>query len=281
MEVQSFYDKDTGTLSYVVSDEAAQKCAVIDPVLNFEMASGKISENSINELVDYIGEKNLELQWILETHVHADHISGANHLKQKLGGQIAIGSKITEVQHYWADFFNFDIPVDGSQFDRLLEDDDELSIGELLVKVSHTPGHTPACICYLIEDSVFVGDTIFLPHMGTARADFPGGSSTALYDSIEKLLSLPGSFCLYVGHDYPKAGETAECKTTVEAQKQDNIMVNDAIDKQSYIEKRQQRDSTLSVPRLLIPAIQANIQAGTFPKDNAGHDFLKIPLNLL
>lgn len=281
MEVKSFYDQGTGTFSYVVSDEQSKKCAVIDPVFNFDLSSGKTFDNSIGEIENYINQEKLMVEWILDTHVHADHLSGASKVKERLGGRIGIGSKITEVQCFWADFFNVNMPLDGSQFDCLFDDGDEFTIGAMTVSVLHTPGHTPACVCYLINDSIFPGDTVFLPHLGTARADFPGGSADTLYDSIQKILSMPDDYKIYVGHDYPKAGELPECQTTILEQKTNNIMINQSIDKALYVEKRKQRDSTLLAPKLLLPAIQVNIQAGKLPRNSAGQEFLVIPLNKL
>ncbi|HAT3881147.1 TPA: MBL fold metallo-hydrolase [Legionella pneumophila] len=281
MKVKPFFDQATSTFTYVVNDENTKKCAVIDPVLDLELRSGRISTDSNQKIIDYVNEQKLSVDWILETHAHADHLSGAHELKKSLGGQIGIGSNITEVQRFWADFMNVNIHTDGSQFDRLFKDNDTFMIGDLTVKVMHTPGHTPACICYLINDTVFVGDTIFLPHLGTARADFPGGSSEMLYNSIQKLLSLPDETIMYVCHDYPEQGCEPACKATVCEQKNSNIMIGQSIDKETYMKKRNARDKSLAVPKLLLPSIQVNIQAGELMKDTSGQAYLKIPLNKL
>lgn len=281
MNVKPFFDRTTATFTYVVSDDSSKKCAIIDPVLNLDLPSGKTSTDSNQIVQDYISKHRLSVDWILETHAHADHLSGALKLKERLGGQIGIGSNITEVQRFWADFMNFDIDTDGGQFDKLFEDGDSFMIGSLEVKVMHTPGHTPACICYLVDNAIFVGDTIFLPHLGTARADFPGGSAEKLYDSIQKILSLPNDMVMYVGHDYPDDGYVATCQTTVIDQKNTNTMINQSIDKEKYIQLRNARDKSLAVPKLLLPSIQANIQAGKLMTDASGQSYIKIPLNKL
>jgi glyoxylase-like metal-dependent hydrolase (beta-lactamase superfamily II) len=265
----------------VVSDEATQSCAIIDPVLNLDLPSGKISTESNQVVIEYIKQKNYKVEWILETHVHADHLSGAHALQKVIGGKIAIGANITTVQVFWQKFFNLEASVDGAQFDRLFVDGDTFYIGQLEVKVMHTPGHTPACVCYSVEDAVFVGDTIFMPHLGTARADFPGGSAEDLYASIQKLFTLPEDTRVFVGHDYPEKGQEPQCQTTIAEQKNTNKMINSSITKQAYVEKRQARDATLAVPRLLLPSIQVNMQAGAFFKDDDGQAFLKLPLNKL
>lgn len=279
--IKSFYHKNTATFSYVVSDDETKHCAVIDAVLDFDMPSGKTSTTSIQKLIDYIQENEFTLEWILETHVHADHLSGAHELKNRLGGNIAISNHITEVQNFWSNLLNIDSHTDGRQFDKLFKDKEQFQIGQLEVKVMDTPGHTPACICYLINDSIFVGDTIFLPHLGTARADFPGGSAEVLYNSIQKILALPEETTIYVGHDYPKPNDKAQCQSTVGEQKAHNIMINSAIDKNAFVEKRKTRDASLDVPKLLFPAIQVNIQAGELMRDASGLAYLKIPLNKL
>ncbi len=282
MKIKNFYDKDTATFTYVVSDEATKKCAVIDSVLNYDMNSGRVSTASADLIISYIQENNLTVQWILETHIHADHLTAANYIKEQLGGKIAIGSKITEVLQFWVPLFNTqkDTPLDASQFDHLFSDGEIFAIGSLSVKVLHTPGHTPACAVYLIEDVVFVGDTIFLPRMGTARTDFPGASARDLYHSIQKILALPQNTKIFVGHDYPEAGKEAEFVCSVAEQKQHNILINDSISAEQYIENRNQRDVGKAVPKLIFPAIQVNLRAGKIsaPEEN-GVSYIKIPLN--
>lgn len=282
MKIKSFHDKNTGTLTYIITDTSTNNCAVIDPVWDYDQFSGKISTESADKIIDYINSNKLTTQWLLETHVHADHLSSSNYLKSKLGGKIAIGYNIKKVIETWTAVFNThnDTPKDGSQFDKLFSDDDTFKIGNLEVRVLHTPGHTPACSTYLIGDCAFVGDTIFMPYAGTARADFPGGSAHDLYNSIQRILSLPDSTKIYVCHDYPTEGAEAMYQTTVGEQKMNNIFINSTINEQEFIEKRQKRDATLSVPKLLYPSIQVNIRAGKFsqPEDN-GITYLKIPLN--
>lgn len=279
--VKSFFDIETATFSYIVSDPSTKKCAVIDPVLNFDLASGKTSTTAIELLIEYIRRQELTLDWILETHAHADHLTGAHVLKERLGGKIGIGANITEVLGLGLKLFNDTaIAQDGSQFDVLFKEGHSFNIGSVEVKVLHTPGHTPACICYLIEDAIFVGDTIFMPHLGTARTDFPGGSAEQLYDSIQKILSLANQTRIFVGHDYPAKGIEPSAVTTVEAQKAQNIMINQSISKADFIAKRNQRDASLAVPKLLLPALQVNLRAGQLPKPQSNQvSYLKIPLN--
>lgn len=281
MKIKSFFDKDTATFTYVVTDEKKNKCAVIDPVLNLNLAAGQLSTASNQLVIDYIAQHDLKLEWILETHAHADHLSGAYQLREALGGKIAIGENIKEVQHFWAKFFNVELNEQGEQFDHLFKEGEIFEIGTLKVTVMHTPGHTPACVCYHVEDAVFVGDTVFMPHLGTARADFPGGSAETLYDSIQKIFALPESTRVFVGHDYPEAGEQPQCQSTIAEQKQQNKMINTAISKQDYIERRTTRDASLAVPRLLLPSLQVNIQAGLTFNDRFDEPYLKLPLNKL
>lgn len=223
------------------------------------------------------------MEWILETHVHADHLTGASYLKEKLGGRIAIGAKILNVLDYWVPVFNIsdDTPIDGSQFDYLFQDEEIFTIGNLKVKVMHTPGHTPACSCYLIEDSIFSGDTIFSPKMGTARTDFPGGSAEILYDSIKRILSLPESTKIFLGHDYPETGFEPNFCVTVGEQKLNNILINDKISKENYVETRNKRDIGKAVPKLLYPSLQINLRAGKFGKtEQNGKNYIKIPIGI-
>lgn len=282
MHVEVFFDKPTFLFTYVVVDDDTKKCAIIDSVLGYDMYSGRTDTKAADQIIDYIRKNKLENEWILETHIHADHLTGAAYLKEKLGGRTAIGEHIKKVFDVWVPIFNTkqDTPSDGSQFDHLLRDGEEFKIGNLAVRVMHTPGHTPACITYLVEDCAFVGDSIFMPHLGTARADFPGGSATTLYDSVQKILSLPSETKIYVCHDYPNEGEKEECLATASEHKKGNKMVHDGIGREEYIEKRNKRDATLAVPKLILPSIQTNMRNGRLadPEDN-GVKYMKIPLD--
>lgn len=282
MKIQHFYDKDTATFTYVVSDESSLKCVVIDPVMDFDFSAAKISYVSAQKIIDYVKENNLEVEWILETHVHADHLTAASYLKEKIGGKIAIGEKITEVLKYWVPVLNIakDTPLNGSQFDRLFLDGEKFQIGALEVKVMHTPGHTPACSSYVIGDSVFVGDTIFTPKMGTARTDFPGGSAATLFDSIQKLYALGDEMKIFIGHDYPENGAEPSFMCTVAEQKRENILVNQSISKKQYVEIRNKRDVGKAVPRLLLPSLQVNLRAGKFGDFESNHKhYIKLPVS--
>ncbi len=282
MKIQNFYDKDTATFTYVVSDEESRKCAIIDPVLDFDFSAAKISHGSSDKIIDYVKANNLEVEWILETHVHADHLTGSSYLKEKLGGKIGIGEKITEVLKYWVPVFNAakDTPLDGSQFDHLFVDGEKFKIGSLEVKVIHTPGHTPACAAYLIEDAAFVGDTIFTPKMGTARTDFPGGSAAMLFDSIQKIYALGDEVRIFIGHDYPENGAEPRFMCSAAEQKQSNILVNSKISKEEYVETRNKRDVGKAVPRLLLPSLQINLRAGKFGDvESNGKFYIKLPLS--
>jgi glyoxylase-like metal-dependent hydrolase (beta-lactamase superfamily II) len=282
MKIQHFFDPQTATFTYVVSDNKSNKCAVIDSVLDFDFSAGKISYNSANKIIEYIKSSNLELEWILETHIHADHLTAASYLKEKLGGKIAINNQIKEVLSFWVPFFNNegDTPLDGSQFDYLFSDGEIFKIGELEARVIHTPGHTPACSCYMIEDNLFVGDTIFMPYVGTARTDFPGASAKTLYNSIQKILSLPNSTKIHVGHDYPLNGESEKFCVTIAEEKAQNIMLKNAVSEEEYVKNRNNKDLGKAVPKLLFPSIQVNLRAGNLGKKSAnGTQFIKIPLN--
>ncbi len=282
MKIQHFYDKDTATFSYVVSDESSSKCAVIDSVMDFDFSAAKISYTSAQKIIDYVKANNLEVEWILETHVHADHLTAASYLKEKLGGKIAIGQKITEVLEYWVPLFNIakDTPLNGSCFDHLFLDGEKFQIGALEVKVIQTPGHTPACCSYVIGDSVFVGDTIFTPKMGTARTDFPGGCAAVLFDSIQKIFALGDEAKIFIGHDYPENGAEPRFMCTVAEQKRENILVNQNISKEQYVEIRNKRDIGKAVPRLLLPSLQVNLRAGKFGDfESNGKNFIKLPLS--
>ena len=284
MKIQPFFDKDTATVTYVISDPQTKRCAIIDPVLDYNPSSGTTATTSADRVIDYIKTSSLTVEWLLETHIHADHLTATSYLKGKLGGKSGVGEKIVDVLSYWVPVFNtaHDTPADGSQFDRLFKNGDRFNIGNIPATVMHTPGHTPSCISYHISDAIFVGDTLFMPYMGTARADFPGGDAATLYRSIQKILSLPDNTRIFTCHDYPPEGQPAAWESTVAQQKKDNTLINAQISEGEYIEKRKARDSKLPVPRLLLPALQVNMRAGKFgePETN-GTQYIKIPLNKL
>lgn len=284
MNIKHFFDTDTATFTYVVSDPVTARCAIIDSVLDYDMHAGKTSTVSADKVIDYVKKTGLTVQWILETHAHADHLTGSHYLREKLGGKIAIGEHIKEVLTFWVPLFNtgHDTPLDGSQFDHLFKDGETFHIGSLEVKVMHTPGHTPACVSYLIGDTVFVGDTIFMPYVGTARTDFPGGSAQTLYRSIQKLLSLPENTRIYACHDYPPQGQNESYVSTVADQKVENNMVHKGVSEADYVAARTAKDKSKAVPRLLLPAIQVNLRAGDLGEpENNGVQYIKIPLNKL
>jgi glyoxylase-like metal-dependent hydrolase (beta-lactamase superfamily II) len=261
MDIRPFFDTNTATVSYVVSD--GKTCAIIDSVLDYDLATGRSSTAFADQIVAYVTAHGLKVEWILETHIHADHLTAADYLKGKLGGKTAIGNKITEALAYWVPKFAInDTPLDGSQFDKLWKDGERFSIGTLKAEVLFTPGHTPVCLCYHIGDAVFVGDTIFMPNVGTARADFPGGDAATLYRSIKKILALPDATRLFMCHDYPPKGNTPSWETTVGEQKKKNIFVSDSVSEAEYVQKRRARDETLAAPRLLTPSLKANLRAG-------------------
>jgi len=283
-DVRGFFDNDTFTISYVVSDPATGKCAVIDSVLDYDQAAGRTSTNSVDRLIDYVRARKLELEWILETHVHADHVSAAPYVRDALGGTIGIGRNIAEVQKVFGTLFNLKgLATDGSQFDHLFDDEEVFRIGSIGVQVIHTPGHTPACITYVVADAAFIGDTMFMPDYGTARCDFPGGDSGQLYDSIQKILALPDKTRLFMCHDYKAPGrDDYAWETSVEKQKMFNIHLKDGVSRDGFIHFRNGRDAGLSMPKLILPAIQINIRAGEMPapEDNNTR-YLKIPLNAI
>ncbi len=283
--VTSFFDPATYTYSYVVQDPASSACVIIDSVLDYDPASGRTNTASADKIIAFVREQQLQVEWILETHVHADHVSAAPYLKQELGGQLAIGSHITTVQKVFGEIFNAEaqFATDGSQFDRLLSEGDTLNFGELTVEVMHTPGHTPACLSYVIGDAVFVGDTLFMPDYGTARCDFPGGDARTLYASIQRLFALPDSTRMFMCHDYKAPERDEYCnETTVAAERQNNIHVREGITVDEFVAMRTARDATLSMPTLILPSVQINMRAGDLPpaEDN-GVRYLKIPLNAL
>ena len=282
MTVRHFFDAVTSTLSYVVSDIATRRCAIIDPVLDLDYASGTLSTQSANALIAYVQAEGLEVDYILETHIHADHLSSAPYIKAKLGGDIAIGGQITTIQNTFGSIFNEDESFrrDGSQFDRILNDGDTFTVGDLQAEAYHVPGHTPACMAYRIEDAVFVGDTLFMPDAGTARCDFPGGDAKALFASCQRLLSLPAETKVYVCHDYQPGGRDMAFVATVEEHKVGNIHVGQGVSESEFVAMRESRDATLAMPTLILPSLQVNMRAGHLPPvDASGRLFLKVPIN--
>jgi len=281
---QAFFDRSTSTVSYVVSDNTTRAAAVIDPVLDFDFKSGRTSTKAVDQVLDYLKKNELKVDWILETHAHADHLSAARYLQERVGGRVAIGEHIREVQATFKKLFNLErgfLP-DGSQFDHLFKDGETFRIGEIEAKAMLVPGHTPADMAYLIEDSVFVGDTLFMPDVGTARADFPGGDAAALYRSIRRLLELPPQTRIYVCHDYAPQGREAQWETTVAEQREKNIHVRDGVTEEGFVSMRKARDATLEVPTLILPSIQVNVRAGQMPPaDDNGVAYLRIPINAL
>ena len=281
-KVKCFFDKETNTASYIVIDESTKKCAIFDSVLDFDYFSGKISYTNAEKLIHFIISNKLELQWLNETHIHADHLSAAPYIKNKLGGNIGISSEIIQLQKIFGKVFNSgtEFEMDGSQFDCLFEDGDNYQIGDLECKTMLTPGHTPECMTHIIGDAAFVGDTLFMPDGGTARADFPGGDANQLYNSIKKILSLPEETRIFVCHDYMPEGREAKWETTVGEQKQNNIHINDTVAKDAFVQMREERDSSLKTPKLMIPSIQVNIRAGKMPpKEEDGNVYLKLPIS--
>ena len=284
VHIQTFFDVDTATFTHVVTDRTTQSAVIIDPVLGYDPYSGRTNTVSADKVVGYITEHGLRVEWILETHIHADHITAAHYLKKEVGGNIGVGAIITEVLDFWVPIFNtaHDTPLDGSQFDYIFHNKEVIKFGNVSIHVLHTPGHTPACVSYCIEDAIFVGDTLFMPDVGTARTDFPGGSAETLYDSIQKILSFPDDTRLFMCHDYPPDGREIAWISTVQQQKAKNIMVRDGISKEEYVSMRHQRDKGKAVPRLLLPSIQSNLRAGTFGDLEANNvQYVKIPINTI
>ena len=284
-QVKAFLDSDSETFSYVVADLTSGSAVIIDPVLDFDYKSGRTSTKSAEEILAYVEQKNFKVEWVLETHAHADHLSAAPFFKEKLGAKIGIGEHIQQVQGIFKQIFNLEkefLP-NGAQFDRLFKDGEVLKVGSLSIRVMHTPGHTPADLAYIVNGKMaFVGDTLFMPDVGTARCDFPGGSAKTLYQSIRKLLSLPSETEIYICHDYPTQGRGHEYKTTVAEQLEHNIHVNSEITEEAFVQKREARDKTLAMPRLILPSIQVNIRAGQLPpKEENGQVYLKVPINML
>ena len=281
--IQHFFDPPTSTYSYVVADHSTGCCAIIDPVLDYDAASGRVSNASARRILEYVREQALTVQWLLETHLHADHLSAAAWLKAELGGQLAIGSSITQVQRTFAGLLNLGdvFPCDGSQFDHLFEDGECFRIGELQAWALHTPGHTPACMTYLIGEAAFVGDTLFMPDYGTARCDFPGGDARQLYRSIQRLFALPGETRLFMCHDYLTPGrDEHQYETSVAREREANVHVHDGIGEDAFVAMRNERDATLHAPALIWPSIQVNMRGGALPEAEAnGMRYLKIPLD--
>jgi glyoxylase-like metal-dependent hydrolase (beta-lactamase superfamily II) len=282
-EVQGFHDEATATISYIVRDPSSKACAIIDSVMDFDPASGRISFDHADELIRQVRDQGLALEWIIETHAHADHLSAAPYIQEKLGGRIGIGENILAVQEVFGRIFNegTEFERDGSQFDALFSDGQTYRIGSLTGFAMHTPGHTPACMTHVIGNAAFVGDTLFMPDGGTARADFPGGDAGTLFDSIQRVLSLPDEMRLFMCHDYGPGGRAVEWETTVADEKAANIHIGGGTSREAFIRMRTERDRTLDVPRLILPSLQVNIRAGHIPQDPDGRPMLKIPVNQL
>ena len=283
-QVQGFFDAVTGTISYVVFDQVAGHAAIIDSVLDYDAKSGRTSTRSADALIAFVREQQLQVDWLLETHAHADHLSAAAYLHKQLGGQRAIGAKITQVQQLFRPIFNpgADYHTDGQPFERLLHDQDTLPLGQLSLRALELPGHTPADLAYQVGDAVFVGDTLFMPDVGTARCDFPGGDAQALYHSVQKLLALPADTRLFLCHDYPPEGRAPQWQTSVAEQRLGNIHLRPEVSEADFVAMRQARDAQLSMPLLILPSIQVNLRAGEFPAaETNGVSYLKIPLNRL
>lgn len=288
LHVEGFFDPATWTVSYIVLDKGTGQCALVDSVLDFDPKSGRTKTASADKLIARVRELGATVQWILETHVHADHLSAAPHLKENLGGKVGIGRHITVVQQVFATLFNegSDFRRDGSQFDHLFADEEGFKIGNLMCRAMHTPGHTPACMTYVVNDgndkAAFVGDTVFMPDYGTARCDFPGGNARTLYRSINKVLSLPPDTRLYMCHDYQPGGREVQFMTTVADERETNIHVRNGISEDEFVTMRTARDAVLEMPTLILPAVQVNMRAGHFPKpESNGVSYLKIPMNAI
>lgn len=279
--ITAFFDVSTNTISYAVCDPITKSCAVIDSVMDIDYASGRITHDNADRILDYITKNELTLDWIIETHVHADHLSAAPYLQEKLGGRIGISARITEVQEVFGKIFNegTDFQRDGTQFDTLFQDGDHYKIGDIDAFVMATPGHTPACMVHVIGNAAFVGDTMFMPDAGSARADFPGGDAGELYDSIQKILTLPDEMRLYMCHDYGPNDRGIAWETTIAEQRAQNIHIAGGVTRQDFIKLRNERDASLVMPKLIIPSLQVNMRAGEVPEDADGRPVLKVPLN--
>ena len=283
-QVTGFFDPHSNTISYVVQDPASTACAIIDPVMEFDQAAGRLTYESADQIAAFVDASGLRVAWIIETHVHADHLSGAPYLQDRLGGKIGIGEHVQTVQDTFGKIFNegTEFQRDGSQFDALFEEGDTYKIGGLDAFVMATPGHTPACMCHVIGDSIIVGDTLFMPDGGSARADFPGGDARELYQSIRKVLSLPQSMRMFICHDYGPGGREIAWETTVGQQRAENIHVKDGVDEEAYVKMRTERDAQLAMPKLIIPSVQVNMRAGDLPEpDSDGKRYLKVPVDEL
>ncbi len=281
-KIKGFFDEETSTISYVVYGMTSKKCAVIDSVLDFDFSSGTIDYHNAEKIISFIEKMKLDLEWLIETHVHADHLSASPYIQKKLGGKIGISEKISDIQNIFGKTFNAgtEFQRDGSQFDRLFKDNDEYKIGSIKCKVINTPGHTPACTAHIIGNSIFVGDTLFMPDLGSARADFPGGDARELYRSIQRILSYPDDTLIFVCHDYPPTSRKVEWVTTVGEQKKKNIHVKSSIGEDEFVKVREARDKTLNMPKLIIPSIQVNMRAGNLPPaEDSGDVFIKVPIN--
>lgn len=283
--VTSFFDNVTNTVSYVVADPSTEACAVVDSLLDFDAASGRTCTESVDSVIAFIIREKLTVEWIIDTHVHADHLSAANYVKEQLGGRTAIGEHITQVQSVFGKIFNEDhaFHTDGSQFDHLFKDGESYSVGSVKAIAIHTPGHTPACMAHVIGDAAFVGDTLFMPDFGTARCDFPGGDASQLFHSIQRLYDLPDTTRVFVGHDYKASGRDCFAwESTIGEQKRDNIQVHGNITENEFVKMRTERDSALKMPSLIIPSVQVNIRGGNMPDpEGNGKRYLKIPINAL
>lgn len=280
-KVQAFFDEATNTITYIVKDPTSNSCAIVDSVMDIDYAAGRITFDHADELIRQIETQGLKLEWIIETHVHADHLSAAPYIQQKLGGKIGVGSKITVVQETFGKVFNegTEFERDGSQFDALFEDGDTYMVGEMQCFAMYTPGHTPACMVHVMGDAAFVGDTLFMPDGGSARCDFPGGSAEELYDSIQKVLALPNETRLFMCHDYGPGGRAIAWETTVAEQKEANIHVGQGKTREEFVKFRTERDAQLAMPKLIIPSLQVNMRAGEVPTDKDGNPMLKVPVN--
>ena len=279
--VDAFFDDVSNTISYIVTDPGTKACAIVDSVMDIDYAAGRITSEHADHLIDVINGRGLSLEWIIETHVHADHLSAAPYIQERLGGQIGVGEKIIEIQDVFGKVFNegTEFQRDGSQFDRLFSDGDTYNIGGMAAFVIATPGHTPACMVHVVGNAAFVGDTLFMPDGGSARADFPGGDAGELYDSIMKVLSLPDDMRLFMCHDYGPGGRDIQWETTVAEEKANNIHVGGGKSREEFIRFRTERDAELSMPKLIIPSLQVNMRAGEIPTDDDGNPMLKVPVN--
>ena len=283
-DVKGFFDSASNTVSYIVKDPDSSACAIYDTVLDFDYAAGRMSFESADEIVNHVQQYNLDVQWLIETHVHADHLSAAPYLQQRLGGKVGIGEGIRDVQDVFGKVFNegTEFERDGSQFDHLFTDNDSYMIGGMKAFTLHTPGHTPACMTHVVGNAAFVGDTLFMPDGGTARADFPGGDARVLYRSVQRLLSLPDEMRLFICHDYGPNGRDIRWETTVGDEKRHKIHLGEGMNEDAFVKLREERDRTLAMPKLIIPALQVNMRAGQFPEaDEDGNQYLKVPVNQL